>query len=86
MSSDLPPILANVVEKIRSGTQMELKELLPCNVALLQQIHEDDANLVYLTSGYPLIPGISLVSRAGPGMMIPLSISALYYRHHQRTL
>ena len=38
MSSALPPIPAKVVERIRSGAHMELKELLPDNVALLQRL------------------------------------------------
>ena len=40
LSSALPPIPARVVEKIRAGTFVEMRELLPDNVALLQRLQE----------------------------------------------
>ena len=40
MSSALPPIPAKVVERFRSWAHVELKELLPDNVALLQWLQE----------------------------------------------
>ena len=51
MSSALPPIPAKVVEKIRSGAHVELKELLPDNVALLQRLQE--TNTAGQTAGVP---------------------------------
>ena len=44
MSSALPPIPAKVVERIRSGAHVELKELLPDNVALLQRLQETNTS------------------------------------------
>ena len=40
LSTALPPIPARVVEKVRSGTFIEMKELLPDNVALLRRLKE----------------------------------------------
>ena len=40
LSPALPPIPARVVEKIRAGAFVEMRELLPDNVALLQRLQE----------------------------------------------
>ena len=40
LSSALPPIPARVVEKIRTGVFVEMRELLPDNVSLLQPLQE----------------------------------------------
>ena len=40
LSSALPPIPARVVEKIRTGAFVEMRELLPDNVSLLQRLQE----------------------------------------------
>ena len=40
LSSALPPISANVVDRICAGSFVDLKELLPDNMALLQRLQE----------------------------------------------
>ena len=40
LSSALPPIPAKVVDRIRAGSFVDLKELLPDNMALLQRLQE----------------------------------------------
>ena len=40
LSSVLPPIPAKAVDRIRAGSFVDLKELLPDNMALLQRLQE----------------------------------------------
>ena len=40
LPSTLPPIPAKVMEKVQRGIYTELREILPDNVALLQQLQE----------------------------------------------
>ena len=50
LSSALPPIPAKVVERIRAGSFVDLKEMLPDNVALLRRLQETNVN-TQVTSG-----------------------------------
>ena len=43
LSSALPPIPGKVIERIRAGSFVDLKELLPDNVALLQHLQGSHA-------------------------------------------
>ena len=53
LSSALPPVSARVVERIRAGAFVDLKELLPDNVALLQRLQETNLGTQASSSNSP---------------------------------